>query len=146
MAMENIRECPVLAVPENFRYSTATKIVFPTNFIATFKRKELNFLIEIAQLNNAGIHVLYVNNEPGLNKVQESNKQLLDETLEDFDHSFHISSDSNIPKVIASFVKVRDSDMIVFINRKHFFIENIFSKPLLKEIGYNASSPVLAFH
>jgi nucleotide-binding universal stress UspA family protein len=146
MAMENIRECPVLAVPENFRFSTPTEIVFPTNFKAAFKRKELNYLIEIAQMHNAGIQVLYVNKEPGLNKVQESNKQLLDEILEDVDHSFEILSDPNIPKAIASFVKSRDSDMIAFINRKHFFFESIFSRPLVKEIGYNATTPILALH
>lgn len=146
MAMENIRECPVLAVPEDFRFSTPKEIVFSTNFKATFKRKELNYLIEIAQMFHASTRVLYVNKEPGLNKVQEGNKQLLDEILGDVDHSFHILSDSNIPNAIASFVKSRDSDMIAFINRKHFFFESIFSRPLVKDIGYNATTPILALH
>ena len=65
---------------------------------------------------------------------------------EDIDHSFHTLSDSNIPNAIASFVKSRDIDIIAFINRKHFFFESIFSRPLVKEIGHNATTHILALH
>src|SRR5690606_15423479 len=131
---------------EDFRFSTPKEIVFATNFKSAFKRKEQNFLIEIAQMFHASTRELYVNKEPGLDKGQDGNKQLMDDMLGDVDHSFHILSDSDIPDTIASFVKSRDSDMIAFINRKHFFFESILSRPLVKEIGYNANTPILALH
>ena len=46
--MEELTECPVLAVPENIRFSKPREIVFPTNFKTAFKHRELAYLIEIA--------------------------------------------------------------------------------------------------
>ncbi|WP_273565646.1 universal stress protein [Maribacter halichondriae] len=144
--MEKIRECPVLAVPEEVRFSIPKEIVFPTNYKSTFKRKELNYLIEIAKMHNAAIRVLYINKKRELNEAQENNKQLLDEILGNVDHSFHMLTDNDISDGITSFVESRGSDMIAFINRKHFFFGSVFSKPLVKEIGYDATTPILALH
>ena len=145
-AMEKIRECPVLAIPEDVRFSPPKEIVFPTNYKTTFKRKELNYLIEIAKIHNAGIRVLYINKKRELSQIQENNKHLLDEILGSVDHNFHILSDNEVSEGITSFVESRGSDMIAFINRKHFFFGSVFSKPLVKEIGYDATTPILALH
>ena len=144
--MEKITECPVLAVPEHLRFSVPKELVFPTNYKSTFKRKELSYLIEIAKMHSASICILHVSKKPELTKEQENNKQLLDDILESVAHSFHTLSEKNVAKGITTFVSSRDSDMIAFINRKHFFFGNVFSKPLVKEIGYDATVPVLALH
>ncbi len=145
-AMEIIRECPVLAVPENVSFSTPKEIVFPTDYKSSFKRRELSYLIEIAKMHHTSIRVLYVAKNRDLNDKQENNKELLDDILESVEHSFHILSEKDVSKGITSFVESRDSDMIAFINHKHFFFGNVFSKPLIKEIGYDATTPILALH
>lgn len=145
-AMEKIRACPVMAIPEEVRYSVPKEIVFPTNYKSTFKRKELSSLIEIAKMHKAAIRALHISKKRELNDAQENNKHLLDEILGDVDHSFHLLTDDDIPKGLTSFVESRDSDMIAFINRKHFFFGSVFSKPLIKEIGYDATTPILALH
>ncbi|MFX0557914.1 universal stress protein [Maribacter sp. CXY002] len=145
-AMEKIRECPVLAIPEDIRFSPPKEIVFPTNYKASFKRKELHYLTEVAKLHDASIRVLYVSKNQELNEKQEVNKQLLDDIFEDIKHSFHVITNKDISDGIISFVESRDSDMIAFINRKHFFFGSVFSKPLVKDIGYEATIPILALH
>lgn len=145
-AMEKIRECPVLAVPEEIRFAPPKEIVFPTNYKSSFKRKELHYLTEIAKMHDAAIRVLYINKKRELSKSQENNKQLLDEILGNLDHSFHILSDTDVSDGITAFVESRNSDMIAFINRKHFFFGSVFSKPLVKEIGYDPTTPILALH
>ncbi|MDL5512409.1 universal stress protein [Arenibacter sp. M-2] len=145
-AMEKIRECPVMAIPEEFRFSTPKEIVFPTNYKSTYSRKELNYLIEIAKMHDTSIRILHFSKKTGLDADQETHKQLLDDILKSVDHSFHTLTDKDIAQGITSFVESRNSDMIAFINKKHFLFGSIFSRPLVKEIGYDAIVPILALN
>lgn len=145
-AMEKIRACPVLAVPDNVRFSPPRVILFPTNYKSTYDREELTYLTEIAKLYDASIKVLYVNNKPDLNETQVKNKRLLDELLETVDHSFHVQADKNVAEGLSTFAESSNSDMIAFINKKHYFFGSVFSKPLVKEIGFDATLPILALH
>ncbi|MCM4153407.1 universal stress protein [Arenibacter sp. N53] len=145
-AMEKIRECPVMAIPQDLRFSAPKEIVFPTNYKSTFKRKELNYLIEIAVMHQTSISVLHFKKETSLDESQEVNKQLLDDILKNIDHSFHTLTDKDVARGITSFVESRKSDMIAFINKKHFLFNSIFSRPLVKEIGYDAKIPILALN
>ncbi len=147
LAMEKVRGCPVLAVPEEFHFSPLKEVVFPTDYKAVYKRKELSCLLEITKIHGAAIRVLHISKKgEGFNYKQEENKKLLDEILGNIDHTFHILSDNDVSEGITSFVESRQSDMIAFINRKHFFFGSVFSKPLVKEIGYDATTPILALH
>tara|TARA_R110000868_G_scaffold126481_6_gene333588 strand:+ start:5918 stop:6757 length:840 start_codon:yes stop_codon:yes gene_type:complete len=145
-AMEKITACPVLAIPEDIRFSPLKEIVFPTDFKTSYKRKEMNYLIEIAKMHDASIRVLHIQKEKKFSAAQEDNKQLLEDILNVVNSSFHSLSDTDLSEGITSFVESRDSDMIAFINRKHFFFGSVFSKPLVKEIGYDAITPILALH
>ena len=144
--MEIITECPVLAIPENVSFKPPKEIVFPSDFKTSYKRKELNYLIEIAQIHQAHIRVIYISKKEELTDLQTNNKDLLQEILETVDHSFHTLPEKDVAHGITSFANRRNSDMIAFINRKHFFFGSIFSRPLVKEIGYSATIPILALH
>lgn len=145
-AMEKVTECPVMAIPEDVQFSTPKEIVFPTNYKSSFKHKELSYLVEIAKMHDAAIRILYVTKQPDLNERQENNRLLLEDIFGTLDHSFHTLSQKNVANGLTSFVESRDSDIIAFINRKHFFFGSVFSKPLVKEIGYDATVPILALN
>ena len=144
--MEKTTESPVFAIPENIRFSPPKEIVFPTDYKAVYKRRELNYLIEIANMHNAFIRVLHIKEKSKLSKVQESNKQLLTIILKNTNHSFHTLSDIKVHSGISTFLTSRESDMVAFINKKHRFFGSIFSKPLVKELGYHSRIPVLALN
>ncbi|WP_282117871.1 universal stress protein [Maribacter aquivivus] len=144
--MEKIRECPVLAIPETIRFSSLKEIVFPTDYTTAFKRKELKYLIEISKIHNVNIRILYIAKNSELNEKQINNQKLLEAILSEVNYSFHTLSKKNVADGITTFVESRNSDMIAFINKKHIFFNNIFSKPLVKEIGYKATIPILALH
>jgi nucleotide-binding universal stress UspA family protein len=146
IAMEKIRECPVLAIPEHVSYMSPKEIVFPTDFKDVFKRSEFRYLIELAKMHNAEIAILHLEKNKELTKTQLSNKQLLSSILSETAHQFHTLTENNVGKGIQTFVESRESDMVSFINRKHFFFDNVFSKPLIKEIGYDSDVPILALH
>jgi len=145
MAMEKIRECPVLAIPEHISYLSPKEIVFPTDYKDTYKRSEFRYLIELAKMHNAEIAILHLKKKE-LTEGQLNNQQLLKSILSGVKHEFHTLSESNLGKGIENFVESRESDMVAFINRKHFFFGNVFSRPLIKEIGYDSNVPILALH
>tara|TARA_R110002051_G_scaffold73039_1_gene132072 strand:- start:17043 stop:17891 length:849 start_codon:yes stop_codon:yes gene_type:complete len=146
MAMEKIRECPVLAIPENISFKAPKEIVFPTDYKDTFKRTELNYLIEIGKMFNAEIAILHLNKKKELSETQLENQQLLKTILDEVNYNFYTLSESHLGKGIQTFVESRNSDMVAFINRKHLFFGSVFSRPLVKEIGYDSKVPILALH
>lgn len=145
-AMETITTCPVLAIPEHSRFSPLKEIVFPTDYQNSYKRKALNILIEIVKMHQASICVLHIQKEEKLSNKQEANKQLLEDILNVTDYSFHTLFDTDLSEGITTFAESRDSDMIAFINKKHSFLSSLFSKPLVKEIGYDALLPIMALN
>lgn len=141
--MEKVTECPVLAVPEDVEFTPPKEIVFPTDFKNPFKRRELNYMINIAQMHNADIRVLHVKESAELNKLQQGNKELLDTLLKGVGHSFHELEEMTVRAGINAFVDSRGSDIVAFVNQKHNFFTKIVSKPLVAELGNHSRVPVL---
>ncbi|MEZ4875326.1 MAG: universal stress protein [Flavobacteriaceae bacterium] len=70
MVMEKIRNCPVLAIPKDTLYTKVSEIVFPTSFKTHFKKRELDYLIDLAQITEAPIRILHIMKEEELDKEQ----------------------------------------------------------------------------
>ena len=144
--MEKLRNCPVIAVPEEARFATLKEIVFPTSFKTHFKHRELQYLTDIAKLTNASICIVHVAKDDSLDSVQENNKSLLEECFEGVDYTFHTLHEGTPSEAVRYFVESRDSDMIAFINKKHAFFGSVFSSPMVKEIGLYSKVPIMALH
>lgn len=144
--MEKVRNCPVIVVPEKAKLQLPKEIVFPTNYKSSFKKRELNYLIDIARICHASIKMLHITKDDELNEKQLNNKQLLEEYFDYVDHSFHTLSNMSVSAAINCFVESRESDMVAFINRKHAFFARFFTQPLVKEISYNSKVPILVMH
>ncbi len=144
--MEKLRNCPVIAVPEEARFGTLKEIVFPTSFKTHFKRRELQYLTNIAKITNASICIVHVDTDDKLDSVQENNKQLLEECFEEVAYTFHTLHGGTPSEAVRFFVESRDSDMIAFINKKHAFFGSVFSNPMVKAVGLYSKVPIMALH
>ena len=143
--MEKVRNCPVLVVPENAKLEMPKEIVFPTDYKLHYKRKELNYLTDIAKKGDAKIVVLHVD-KGELNKTQNENKQLLEEILQGTTYKFHNLSHTSVTTALNIFVESRESDMVAFINKKHAFFGSILTNSMVKEISFQLNVPILAIH
>ncbi|MCT8340635.1 universal stress protein [Flavobacteriaceae bacterium TK19130] len=144
-AMEKVRNCPVLAIPGNVVYKDPNEIVFPTSFKTHYKKRELEYLIDIAKTTNAPIRILHIDKGP-LKEKQEESKKLLESILENVPYTYHSLLNIDVGTGLQCFVQSRESEMIAFINKKHTFFGSIFSNPLVKQLGVNPSVPILAMH
>ncbi|CAM3372787.1 universal stress protein [Aequorivita lipolytica] len=144
--MEEIRNCPVLAIPANTMYKDPNEIVFPTSFKTHYKEKELQTLVEISRLTNAPIRILHIQKGKKLTDAQEENKALLERILNAADFTHHKLYDIDLQEGVRCFVQSRESEMIAFVNKKHNFFGSIFSNPMVKELGKHTTVPLLAMH
>lgn len=145
--MDNIRNCPVIVVPQSAKQGLPKEIVFPTDFKTALKKRRLSYLIEIANISQASIKVLHISEDGNLDEEQNNTKNMLEDYLETVSHSFHFMGNSlSVPASINCFVESRESDMIAFISRKHSFIASILNPPLSKGIAYSSRVPFLVMH
>lgn len=141
--MEQIRECPVIAVPNDYMFQIPKEIVFPTDYKTPFKRKEIGDLIEIAKLHDAKINVVHIDKDKDgkLSRKEEVNKELLQEILQGTDYEMYFLPANKISDGINKFIEENNCDMVTFLNRKHLFFGSILSNPLVKKIGFDPRCP-----
>jgi nucleotide-binding universal stress UspA family protein len=144
--MEKVRNCPVIVVPESAKYSFLKEIVFPTSYKTHYKRRELNYLTDIAKKCNANISILHISIDNELNKNQNEHKQILKEIFEDVKYTFNSISHYSVESAVNIFIESRDSDMVAFINKKHNFFGSILTNPMVKEIAFHSKVPILVMH
>ncbi|UOY09002.1 universal stress protein [Muricauda sp. SCSIO 64092] len=143
--MESIKACPVIAIPESPVFQPPREILFPTDYRTNFKKKEMQYLIEIAKLHDSRINVLHIDQDKDgkLNKEEQTNRLLLQDILDGTDYEMHFLPAVKLVKGINVFMESRNCDMLAFLNRKHLFFGSILSNPLVKEIGYEPKVPIL---
>jgi len=139
--MEQVLDCPVLAVPAGYRYSIPRHILFPTGFEFRLQKSVLRFLLEIATVHRSMVHILHMGADQP--KEQISRKRELNRILVGIPHEFHFLDESKVARGISLFLNERPCEMIVFMNRKHSFLEKLLKRPLVKELGYHPQIPIL---
>lgn len=149
LAMEKIRNCPVLVIPAETIFKEIKEIVFPTGYRIHYKKREFQYLIDIAKGTNATIHILNILDEDEqLDEDQLNNQKLLKDYFNGLEHNFHTVRNIEVQTALHSFIESHDIDMVTFINKKHNFFSNLFSRrqPMMKELGYYSTIPVLTLH
>ena len=144
--LNEIKNCPILAVPSNVSFQELKEIVLATSYKIEHSKEDLKYLIQLAKQNNSAIRTLHIEESGGLSISQKHNKYHLETCLKERPHSAHSLAHVSIPIGIYCFTESRGSDMIVFINKKHNFLEKLLFKPLYKDLGNYSRVPLLVLH
>jgi nucleotide-binding universal stress UspA family protein len=144
--MESISACAVLAVPANVHYKRINEIIFPTNFKSHFNDREIKTFVKLAQLEKSPIRILHIGEEAELSERQRNNRKQLEIYFEGLEYTNHWLKKIGVKEGVLSFVNDRNSGMIAFVNKKHWFFGSVFSNPLVKSLGIHSKVPILALH
>ena len=136
-------QCPVLAIPENYEYQQPKKIVFPTDYMLPYKRRELKLLNTLAAEFKSKIYCLYISDFEDLSHRQIDNKRFLQESLPDAYLFFDRSPVKNKSEVIMEYMVAKDIDLLVMINSRHSFLEDMLYRSTVDEIGLHPQIPFL---
>ncbi|TSE06542.1 MULTISPECIES: universal stress protein [Aquimarina] len=140
-------KCPVLVIPEKATYTKPKEIVFPTDYYMYYKSRVLNTISEILYMNNASLRVLHIaKKEQDLTTLQVKNKDFLDDSLDNLDHSFHFLSNTNMEEAVQCFIESREINMITMIAKNLNFFQRILFHPMVEKISYHTNIPFLVLH
>lgn len=136
-------KCPVLAVPDQYDYSQPKKILFPSNYMIPYKRRELKLLDILAGEFKAEIHSLYISDFVDLSHRQLDNKKFLEESLPHARLSFVTKGVENRAKAISTYITDHKMNLLVMVNSRHSFLEDMLYKSTIDEIGLSPTIPFL---
>ncbi|WP_282121967.1 universal stress protein [Algibacter mikhailovii] len=137
-------QCPVLAIPEGHAYIKPKHILFPTNFMIPYKRRELKLLCEIAAPYRAIIDVIYISKSNTLSRRQQENKGFMKDELCKNRVNFKTENSKHLINSVYKYIREQHIDMLVMVNTEHSFLENIIFQSPLDELSLNLDIPFLA--
>ncbi|WP_308992873.1 universal stress protein [Mariniflexile litorale] len=136
-------QCPVLAIPENYKHIQPRRILFPTNYMIPYKRRELKLLCDMASPYRAVIDMLYISKSKKLSLRQQNHQDFINEALCKNKINFKIVDNKNITNAIYTYIKENDINMLVMVNTRHSFLENILFQSTIDEISLYIEIPFL---
>ena len=143
-AIADIDNCPILIIPEEYEYSSPKEIAFATDYKRSFDAQLLNPIIRIAELSEAKVRIMHIDEEDRLNEVQKSNLYTLREYFNNIEHSIHWMPDfSYKSRVIKTFVEEQDIDFLAMVHYQYGFLSQLLREPVLKKISFNIDIPFL---
>ncbi|MET6991295.1 universal stress protein [Sediminicola arcticus] len=140
-----IKNCPVLAIPKDFHFSTLSEIAFATDFNRFYTISELFPLLEMAKAFKASIrivHVQYKINE--LTEIQQFNLDMLSKYLSEVEHSIHTVTELNsVSKTLEAFSDDLDIHLLAMLNYQHSLMENLTKEPIVNRLVFHSHVPLL---
>lgn len=136
-------KCPVLAIPSTFNFEAPHEILFPTDLEVNYKKVPLNILQDIATSQHSRINAVHVSTGYELNDDQNKNEAILESMFKNTAYLFHHIKSMNIIDAINEFQVKHKINLLVMINNKHSFFENLFFKNTVNQIGFHLNVPFL---
>ena len=136
-------QCPVLAIPENAAFHQPKRILFPTDYMLPYKRRELKLLNCLSEDYKSAIHCLYISDFETLSARQIDNKRFLSENLPDSYLFFERTPVKNKAKAIQEYIESKQIDFLVMINSRHSFLEDLLYRSTVDKIGLTTRIPFL---
>ncbi|MEF3080076.1 universal stress protein [Winogradskyella poriferorum] len=138
----NKRCCPVIAVPDDYEFAGIENILFPSDLNLAFKNKHFQPILKILKLHKSNIKVLHIS-ILGLTSLQRIHKEFIKETFTDYNTTYDILEEKDIADVIYDYQQEHKSELLVMINNKHTFFENLFFKPTISKIAMHLQTPFM---
>jgi nucleotide-binding universal stress UspA family protein len=137
---------PVLVVKNDHASFDVKDFVFATNLEAT-GREALKKVVELAQLFQARLHLVYINTA---NEFVTSNEcdTKLKKYLEGIDFSnyeFHVFNDDSVEQGILNFSKKMKADLMGIATHGRKGLSHFFNGSISEDLVNHANSPVITF-
>lgn len=136
-------QCPVLAIPVNYEYKKPKKILFPTDYMVPYKRRELKLLCDLACSYRSEVHFLYLSKFDKLARRQEDNRRFLEGSLQDLQLHFEIVDSEERTDTIQRYIEINDIQLLVMVNSRHSFLESMLYQSTIDQLGLAIKVPFL---
>lgn len=140
-----VKTCPVLAIPQHFKFKAPSEIAFATDFNRFYTSSELRPLLEMAKSFKASIRIVHVQYEiKSLTEVQQFNLNMLRKYLSTVEHYVHTISELNsISKTLEVFTNELGIHLLAMLNYQHSYMEKMTREPVVRRMAFHTRIPLL---
>lgn len=135
--------CPVIAVPDGFSYIDPNEILFPTDFKFSMKNENLELLKGFCTIHESQLNILNVYFGASLNKSQQEVKSQFEAFFKNIEHLFHSTEYVDLVEAVQQFQLKQKVNLLVMIQNKHSFFENLLFKPVIKQMVFHTKVPFM---
>ncbi|MDT7827412.1 universal stress protein [Pricia sp. S334] len=136
-------QCPVLAVPEGYEYHPPKNVLFASDLMLPFKRRELKLLADMTGSFRSKVHVLYNNPVENLSFRQMDNKKFLQGCLQKTESIFTTTAEGDKTLAITKYIEQSDIDMLAMINSRHSHLEDMLATSTIDQLGLHVKVPFM---
>ncbi|GAB2776627.1 universal stress protein [Salinimicrobium soli] len=136
-------QCPVLSIPAGYEYTDPKRLLFPSNFMLPYQRRELKLVGDLARAFCTEVHMLYISNFPLDSFRQKDNLSAIEEQFYDVKKDFHQVEEQEKTKAILKSIEDLNIDLLVLVNSRHSYLENVLYQSTLDKIGLHPKIPFL---
>lgn len=134
---------PVLAIPDNCKFTGLQKIGFKTGFKSLYNIEDIKPLKDIITFNKGKLYVLHVLNEGGYTNVLDKGIDLFEHNFDNPMFEYLQVKDNNIYEAIYVFIKNNSIKMITMCEPKNTLLERLFGTHTFETLAYNIDIPFL---
>ena len=136
-------KCPILAIPDGFEFETPYEVLFPTDYQIEYKDHHIKPILDFIKPHSTRVNILHASYGYELSEEQNYNKKVLEKYFEKSAYLFQSVSNQTVEEGINNFQLKRQVNLLVMINNKHSFFENLFFKNAINQIGFHLNIPFL---
>jgi nucleotide-binding universal stress UspA family protein len=136
--------CPVLAIPEFYGYKQPKRVLFPTDYLIPYRRRELKLVSTLLAPYRSVIEMLYISKFNHLSKRQEDNKSFLKDEFSNNQLHFQSIDSKNVTTAISQYIEENNIDLVIMVNTRHSFLEDMLFRCKVDEICLQTQIPFLA--
>ena len=135
--------CPVLAIPEEHKYHPPKEVLFATNYMVPYKRRELKLLCDMTGSFRSTVHMLYIDPTKNLSLRQEDNLEFLKGCLQKPKLRFQTTPEKDKTLAITKYIVHNGIDMLVMVNSRHSHLEDMLFQSTIDKLGLHVKIPFL---
>lgn len=136
-------QSPILCIPAKYKFKSPKNFLFPTNYMIPYQIRELKLVSEIARANKSTVHMLYISKFPLESFRQKANQLLIKEQFYEIPFQFHRIDEEVKTKAIMIFINELNIDMLIMVNSRYTYLENIIYQSTVDKIGLHPRIPFL---
>lgn len=136
--------CPVLVIPEFYGYKQPKQVLFPTDYLIPFRKREMKLLSTLLAPFRSVVDMLYISKSKRLSKRQIDNKDFLRSELVKLQVNYNNVDSKNVSKAISDYINEAGVDFLVMVNTRHSFLEDMLFRSKVDDICLNTNIPFLA--
>lgn len=136
-------QCPVLAIPANFKYEEPKKILFPTNYLIPYQKRELKVVGEIARDFKSIIHFLYLSKHKATSARQKDNLKFLRQQFYNIRLEEHQSEELQKEIAIEDFIENHNINFLVMVNSRQTYLEDLLLPSTIDKVSLHPKVPLL---